>query len=182
VLIPRHSHCSWISNTRYYIVLNCFHITNQQGSTALERFDGSRHKSLEHRNTTQARALHFEDPVSFSNARVVSCSSLEHSADVLQRSVELTIYALKLTALAHLATNVESEAGDALRYRDFTGARRYFRRHRPSTLHHVLNEQQKHVIVRGSSTKLVLIYFENHWWVENIILSSDISITRRHYQ
>lgn len=77
--------------------------------------------------------LHFEDPVSFSNPRIVGRPSFEHCADVLQRSVELAINALKLTALADLAANVKSEAGDALRYSDFTGARRYFRRHRPST-------------------------------------------------
>ncbi|KAE9536004.1 hypothetical protein AGLY_007905 [Aphis glycines] len=66
--------------------------------------------------------------------------SLRHTLLLLRRSVELTIYTLKLTTLTNLATNVKSETSDALCYRDFTRTRRYFRRHCPLTLHY-LNEQ-----------------------------------------
>lgn len=86
--------------------------------------------------------LHFEYPVTFADARVVSGSTVEYGADVLQRSVELAIDAFQLTALADLTTDVKTEASGALRNDHFSRARRYFRRHCPLTLHHgVLNEE-----------------------------------------
>lgn len=81
--------------------------------------------------------LHFEYPVSFTDPSIERCSSFEHGTDVLQRSVKLTIDALQLASLADLAADVKPEASDALRDNNFSRARRYFRRHCPSTLHHM---------------------------------------------
>lgn len=64
---------------------------------------------------------HLQNSVALLDARQLGGALLQHSADVLQRCVQLAVDGAQLTALRHLAAHVESEAG--LRLVDGDGPR-----------------------------------------------------------
>lgn len=62
--------------------------------------------------------LHFQDAVSLAYPGAICGSPGQHCADMLERGVQLAVYAPELSTLAHLAPHVKAIARFGLDYPD----------------------------------------------------------------